>query len=165
VKQKRPVIQLNKSILDQVLDICCWIILAALWAFVVIHYKDLPDLMPIHFNVKGEVDDYGRKWLIFLFPAIATFIFAMMTIISRTPHRLNYLVKITEENAFRQYTLVVTFLRYLRLGIVLVFAVITLESVFIAMKMVHHMKAWVLPAVLAVIFIPLIVYVIRATKK
>jgi uncharacterized membrane protein len=33
-------------------------------------YSSLPDQIPTHWNIRGEIDGYGGKWTIFLFPAI-----------------------------------------------------------------------------------------------
>jgi uncharacterized membrane protein len=32
-------------------------------------YSGLPDQIPIHWNIRGEVDGYGGKWTLFLLPA------------------------------------------------------------------------------------------------
>ena len=31
-------------------------------------YPSLPDRIPTHWNIKGEVDGYGGKWTLFMFP-------------------------------------------------------------------------------------------------
>ncbi len=33
-------------------------------------YSSLPDRIPTHWNIRGEVDGYGGKWTLFLFPTI-----------------------------------------------------------------------------------------------
>jgi uncharacterized membrane protein len=33
-------------------------------------YPGLPDRIPTHWNIKGEVDGYGGKWTLFMFPAM-----------------------------------------------------------------------------------------------
>jgi len=38
---------------------------AAAWV-----YSSLPDQIPIHWNFRGEVDGYGGKWTLFLFPVM-----------------------------------------------------------------------------------------------
>jgi hypothetical protein len=37
----------------------------------------LPETIPIHFGFSGEADSWGRRWMIFLLPVIATFILAI----------------------------------------------------------------------------------------
>jgi uncharacterized membrane protein len=33
-------------------------------------YTSLPEQIPTHWNIRGEVDGYGGKWALFIFPAI-----------------------------------------------------------------------------------------------
>jgi uncharacterized membrane protein len=33
-------------------------------------YTSLPEQIPTHWNIRGEVDGYGGKWTLFIFPAI-----------------------------------------------------------------------------------------------
>jgi uncharacterized membrane protein len=33
-------------------------------------YTSLPEQVPTHWNIRGEVDGYGGKWTLFIFPAI-----------------------------------------------------------------------------------------------
>jgi uncharacterized membrane protein len=33
-------------------------------------YPDLPDRIPTHWNINGEVDGYGGKWTLFVFPVM-----------------------------------------------------------------------------------------------
>jgi uncharacterized membrane protein len=33
-------------------------------------YVSLPDRIPTHWNIRGEVDGYGAKWTLFIFPAM-----------------------------------------------------------------------------------------------
>jgi uncharacterized membrane protein len=45
------------------------IVLAATGAVVWL-YPDLPDQVPMHWNIEGKVDGYGGKWTLFMFPAL-----------------------------------------------------------------------------------------------
>jgi uncharacterized membrane protein len=41
-------------------------------------YPSIPDVIPVHWNIHGEVDDYGSKvWAVFLIPAIMAAMLAM----------------------------------------------------------------------------------------
>ena len=33
-------------------------------------YPSLPEQIPTHWNIRGEVDGYGGKWTLFLFPVM-----------------------------------------------------------------------------------------------
>lgn len=49
------------------------VLLAASFAAPAWLYAGLPDRIPTHWNIKGEVDGYGGKWTLFLFPAMMIF--------------------------------------------------------------------------------------------
>jgi hypothetical protein len=59
-------------------------------------------------------------WLL----GVTAAVFITLSVLPRFPHRLNYLVKITADNAEHQYRLAVEFLRDFRLQEVLIFWVI-----------------------------------------
>jgi len=47
------------------------LLIAAMWAFALAVYPRLPDRIPIHWDLKGEVNGWGGPGSAFLFPAIA----------------------------------------------------------------------------------------------
>lgn len=165
MKRNRPILKTEATSLDRIIEGVSWLVLLSLWVVVILKYSDLPDIIPTHFNAVGEVDDYSRKWLIFSLPGVATILAGIFNFISKHPDRLNYPVVITQENALRQYTLAVRMLRYLKLGIILIFSAIGIESVLIGLKMAHAFKPWLLPVLLAMVFLPIIVYFFSATKN
>ncbi|MCS6801296.1 MAG: PH domain-containing protein [Chloroflexota bacterium] len=50
---------------------------AALFGYVLYYYPTLPDLLPLHFNLLGEVDFIGPRGDVFRLPAIALGLFAL----------------------------------------------------------------------------------------
>ncbi len=73
------------------------------WILAALYYRDLPDTIVTHYNFSGLADGYGSKKMIFVMPGIATVIAIILALLSRIPHRFNYLVTITEANAESQY--------------------------------------------------------------
>lgn len=47
----------------------------------VIFWNDIPDTIPIHWNLEGEVDGYGSKISLLLFPGISAFTIALLAIV------------------------------------------------------------------------------------
>jgi hypothetical protein len=65
------------------------------WWIALSSYPRLPETIPMHFGIKGDVDGWGGRWTIFLLPVIATLIFALdlwifnrPDVIARTPASL-----------------------------------------------------------------------------
>lgn len=48
-----------------------------LFGYVLYHYPELPDLLPLHFNLRGEVDFVGPRQDVLRLPAIALGLFAL----------------------------------------------------------------------------------------
>lgn len=117
----RPVIQIKPTAFDIFLNTASWTMLLGLWFMTAFNYNSLPETIPIHFNFSGEADGYAGKLAYWMFPFITTGLFLLLTLISRYPHALNYPVKITEENAYQQYSMAKRFIGIMRLVIVGIF--------------------------------------------
>ncbi len=137
---------------DQILELAAGVALICLWGFAIYHYRSLPDTIPIHFNYKGEADNFGSKPTIWLLPGLGTGLFVMMTLVNRIPHQFNYATKITEANAVFQYTLAQRLIRYLKLIIMCLFTFILGMMVWQTQGKDSSMNAWFLPFFLAMIF-------------
>lgn len=59
-------------------------LLAATWIVPLMAYDALPETVPSHFNLRGEVDGYGKKILVFLIPVIATFTTGILWFVMNT---------------------------------------------------------------------------------
>lgn len=63
-------------------------LLALMWIAAVLVYPHLPERVPIHWNLQGEVDDYGGRLMgAFFPPAIATFVYAVMMLVPKIDPR------------------------------------------------------------------------------
>lgn len=48
------------------------------------------DIIPLHINIHGEVDNYGSKWELFILPAIALLIYLLTWGLERNPQLYNF---------------------------------------------------------------------------
>ncbi len=125
----RPKLKIELTTFDKILEILGWIFIIALWSIPIISYNQLSDIIPTHFNLKGEVDGYGEKWTIFLVASIATILFLAMSYLNKFPHRFNYLTVITKDNALRQYTIATRVIRFLKLLMLAIFLLTTYQTI------------------------------------
>lgn len=61
-----------------------YVVIILLIPFLVSAYfwNQLPDVVPTHFNLQGEADDWGPKWVVaFLIPIISLFIYLMILLL------------------------------------------------------------------------------------
>jgi uncharacterized membrane protein len=120
----QPHIKVEQGSLSRRTDIAARVLLVLLWGFTLLIYNRLPEQIPSHFNARGVADDYSSKGFLFLLPVIATAMVVLLTILNRYPHKFNYIVKITEQNAPYQYKNAMLMINVLKLVTVLVFSVI-----------------------------------------
>lgn len=160
----KPIIHLKKTKRDFFLDSLTVVVLIFFWGVSILYYPSLADEIPIHFDYKGEVDSYANKKTIFLLPLIGTMIVGFLTLVSKNPETFNYSVEITEENAERQYGNALLMMKTMRLVILFVFMLIEWEVIQIGLGKNEGLGAWFLPFFLAIIFIPIIFFAIRAKK-
>ena len=119
----------------------------------------MPGTVPIHFNISGEPDGYGSRWMIWLLPFIAVATSLLIALVHKVPQYINYPVQITKENAQRQFLLVRQFLYVLNLMMVLIFAIIQLQQLRMAVaKPALFPMNLLLPIVLLLVFLPIAVY-------
>ncbi|MDR0660619.1 MAG: DUF1648 domain-containing protein [Prevotellaceae bacterium] len=162
--RKRPRLKIELTPADRIVEAVGRAMLFAAWAFTLASYNKLPDIIPTHYNAAGEVDGYGAKATIPLLPFIATILFVGLTIVNRYPRVFNYLIKITEENALRQYAAATRMLRYLKSMLVLLFGYITFKTISMATQESDELNGRVLSLSLGVILIMLAFYIIRSVK-
>jgi uncharacterized membrane protein len=162
--EERPKLKIQLSPTDQALELLGWGVLLALWVWTGTSYSSLPDSIPTHFNAAGEADGFGRKASIVGLPVIATLLYIGLTLLNRVPHIFNFPTPITQDNALKQYTNATRMIRYLKLILVLVFAGISFQTIQQANGKADGLGSWFLPLTLALIFMPLIYFVIKSVQ-
>jgi hypothetical protein len=162
--EERPRLKVKLSSRDKLFEAAGWLILAALWVLVGMHYSGLPDVIPVHFDLSGHADGFGSKVMLLSLPAVATLLFLGMTVLNRFPHVFNYPVPITETNARAQYTLATRMIRYYKCSIVFIFGLIAFKTIQLAHGHADRLGIWVLPLILALVFIPLIYFIAKASR-
>lgn len=161
---ERPKIKIELTPFDKTFELVGWILVCAVWGLTIANFKSLPDIIPTHYNFAGVADGFGEKWIILTLPLVATSLFVALTILNKFPHILNYPTEITEENALTQYTNATRLIRYLKLILVLIFGLISFQTIKHANAQTQVLGAWFLPLIIALIFIPLIWFIIKSLK-
>ncbi len=128
VKSERPRLDLPADGLDMALSLAGALLLAAFLIVVAASWSSLPERMPLHFDLSGQPDGWGSRSAVLVLPGIALAQFLLLTVLARFPHRHNYSVPITAENAERQYRLARRMLHVLKLLMVVLFFAIFLGS-------------------------------------
>ncbi|NND06836.1 MAG: DUF1648 domain-containing protein [Saprospiraceae bacterium] len=114
----RPRLAIRWDKMDWILEFLALVGLFLAITQPIYHLTLIPDTVPQHFNMQGDADDFGRKWVIWFLVALGIFAHLGMTVINRYPHKFNYSRAITSENAQHQYTLATKLLRSIKVILV-----------------------------------------------
>ncbi len=126
---KNPKIDIERTQCDQIWYLIHWALVSCMFLIPALYYDSLPDTITTHFNGKGEADGFGSKRIIFLIPVISLILHLFLNLIRRYPHTFNYAIKITPENAYHQYRIVLKMIDRLRTIILVFFLYITIMMV------------------------------------
>jgi len=159
---QRPVISLGRSPADLAVELAGAIAILVSILPIVQFWGVLPDRIPIHFGLGGQPDALGDKVTIWIVPAVAAIIFVVLTAVSRYPHTFNYPVRITEENARRQYLLVRSLLVWLKAEICWLFAFVVRQQILVALGNAQRFSVELVFGITFLIFATVIAYFVRA---
>ncbi len=151
-KRIKTVLSLKPT--DYVVEGFGWALLFLTFMMAVYGYVVLPETVPTHFNFKGQPDSYGSKISILFVPLVSLVLTIGLTWLNHYPEIFNYPVKITEENADKQYKNAQTAIRWLKVVINVIFLLITWAIFVSANSSVSTQLAWILPII---VFLPLFV--------
>jgi len=131
----------------------------------ILTYSDLPETIPTHFNLQGEVDDWGERSTILMLPVFASITYIGMTLIQRYPQAMNYPVKIKPEKLPAVYQIGIRFMRYMKTVGIITLASITMNTYSIAVfkKDLGFVK-WIYP-VFIIAFVALTIVNVKQTNK
>jgi len=161
----RPVINIPLRTADWILEVVAIVILIGTVIFIFNSYSSLLDKIATHFNSIGEPDAFGSKSTIWLVIGINTFIYGLLSLASRIPHKFNYLNEITEQNAAKQYQIALDMMRGLKVITMFVFCFLAIRKVLIAEGVATGLGKSFLPIALIAIFSVLIIGIIRMNSK
>lgn len=124
-------------------------LLVLLWGFTLIHFNDLPEEIPIHYNAKGIPDGFDTRIHIWGLPIIATLLFFLLNGLQR---------RTGMQQIERQL------LQWMQLLILGIFTYIQLQTFFVAVNKSNGLGSWFLPLVMISFFVP-IFWVIRKQQR
>lgn len=141
---------------QKILNIVSAITVIAYIIYCVWVWDKLPEMIPRHYNVLGEIDAYWSKNHFFFLPAITVFLYVFMSLTERFPQMWNIpqkkSVDITTQE--RNLSLAYSMILVMKLEIVLIFGILTFYT-----ATNQNTAMWFLGAVLAILLVTMWYYV------
>ncbi len=136
-----------------------------MWGLTLYAFLKLPATIPTHFNAAGQADDHGNKLTLLILPILATVIYFGLTQLNKFSHIFNYMKKITDENAERQYAITTKLLRFMKLAILLIVTLIVLFTYLTTIGVTNGLGFWFLPLVVGLLLFPTAIAISKSLKK
>lgn len=68
-----------------VLKVISFVVLILIWIFTIVNFKNLPETIPIHYNIAGTPDGFGPKSTIWFETTLTTALFLFLMYVSKNP--------------------------------------------------------------------------------
>ena len=160
----RPILDLPKTMRERVWN---WVgggIFLVSILYIVVVWGKIPEEVPGHFNGAGEVDRWGSKFELFILPFIGVFLWIVMGLIEKVPHMHNYPARLNESNVEAFYLNSRKLLNELKNFCLLLFAIISIQTVRIALGEAQSLGWWFLPIVIIGTTMPIIKVLVLSSK-
>lgn len=154
---QRPKLDIPKTTSEWIWDMIGYTLFIASILLLVIVWRHLPSEVPAHYNAAGEVDRWGSKWELIMLPAINLCLLLFLTFFEKHPEMHNYPKRFNENNALAFYTMSRQLLNQVKNICIIVFTILTVETISIALDWGITIGRYLLPIVLILIFTPIII--------
>lgn len=86
-------------------EVLAWIVMAAAFGAAAYGMKILPDQIAVHYDINGQVDEYGYPASLFILPAIMLLCLALISFVAHfvKPQHWNMPFEVREANSDRVY--------------------------------------------------------------
>jgi hypothetical protein len=118
-------------------------------------------LIPIHYNLAGEIDGWGGRCFLWIIPLIALVFYVGLSIFERYYKRADYPFKMTEKNANHLYRQRLQLSRHLKVFSVLIFAYLNNSSYAIAIGKGTELNKFGVILLMLGLFLLLIIFYIK----
>lgn len=109
-----------------VLKVISFVVLILIWIFTIVNFKNLPETIPIHYNIDGTPDGFGPKSTIWFETTLTTALFLFLMYVSKKP---NFPLLNIPQNIKKKPILTEFIVSILLLIIMLIFADINYEII------------------------------------
>ena len=120
---------MKRTMLTNVADIACLIMMIGSTAYLFAHWSTLPDRVPIHYGWTGKANGWIGKEYAWINPCVMWGIFVIISIVECFPRLWNTGgIKITDGNRDRIYTLIRNLISTTKILAVLLLSVFVVDS-------------------------------------
>lgn len=152
--------KIKKTKLDIIIEVICLFMLSGITLYLIFNWASMPDKIPMHYDIAGEVDRWGNKSELIFLPVISWIMYIFITIMEKFPKFWNTGVQVTEENAQRVYHILKSMIKTTKLFTVVLFSYMTICS-----ASAKNLSSWFLLISMVTVFGNLIFWMVKLFKN
>ncbi|NIK77857.1 putative membrane protein [Paenibacillus castaneae] len=163
--ETRPVLVIPKSSTEKWLDYLSLVILLYSIIYLILKWSNLPQTIPIHFNVSGEADGWGSKTTLIILPLFTLATYTGLNLLRKIkPDNFNYPVTITKQNAPFIYKTTFIMLSWVKLELVAMLGYVHWSFIQNAAGLSSGLGIWLLPVTLIIFFSTIVHFILKIKK-
>ena len=155
----------KNSIVEMIVELVILLLVIGTVVFTLLTFLKLPETVPTHIGVKGQVDGFGNKGILLAMPIIGFVFYIGLSILQRFPNIYNFPVEVTENNVEALHLLGVKLVRCTKLFMVLLTSFGTYEFIELAkgryLKFGIAVFAWLVALMMVMVFY----YIIKMMRQ
>lgn len=163
-RPKIDIEKLEKSMFERFFSFLSILIFIGCIIFLLFMWKEIPDKVPAHYGLSGEVDRWGSKWELLIILFINIFLYIIMHTLGKKPHLHNYPIPITEENVEEAYKISRTMMSVMKNMLLIFFSIVLINSIIVALGWGKGLGIWLLPILIIGTGAPIIWGLIKLFK-
>lgn len=152
--------EIKHNKLDIIAEVFCMILLIVTTLYTIYMYIQLPEKIPIHYNVAGVIDRYGNKLEIFILLIVTWVMYIGLSLVTRVPQFWNTGVSVTAENKDRVYRILKNMLKIIKMEIIVIFCYLIYNTTTL-----YNLPKWFVPVFLVLLFSTMLISFIVLIKK
>ncbi len=153
----------NRSRFEIVLEALAAAALVVMFVVVGVSWGDLPDRIPTHFGPSGRPDSWGGKDSIWLLPGLGVLVYGLLSFSRGRPEWMNVPFALDKYNP-EVLAILNEMLLATKASVMLVLGILTWRSVEVGAGRAAGLGMAFLPITMALIFIPMIAYLVKLSK-
>lgn len=162
--ENRPVLQIPKTLSERMWNVVGATLFIASIIYIFLKWGSLPSEVPAHFDGAGVVNRYGSKFEMLILPIIGLFTWVLLEVLERKPHIHNYPARLNASNAEAFYKSSRKLLNMVKNTCLILFAIISIQTVRIGLGEITSLGVWFLPMLLVVMFLPIGLVIIQQMR-
>jgi uncharacterized membrane protein len=164
-KNQNPKLKVENTFFDWLIELISLAVMIFLVFFLRKYWSEVPARIPTSYAFDGTIKAYGSKNSLLMLYLVIVGMYIILSFSVKFPYRFNFTVKITEENAYKQYRIARRMMSIIKLEVILIFGYLVISQIN---GSIHHkagISPWFGAVVMVGMFSTIAIFVIKSFRN